>query len=239
MIYKATGFIAAVMICLLPFAATAQLAYYSQDFEGLVQADTGALAGDGWLVFGNVFDSGGGYLYGYGPYAAPNDGAAFCAIAVGEGGAAQGAQQLSVYNDYNSAEHNNGNLVESNVFQERTIGGGAVGTTWYFQFDAKMGNLVAPSTALAFIKTLDPNAGYATTNFITVDMTSIPTTWGTYQIAIFIDAGLAGQILQFGFQNTATNYNPSGVFYDNIDFYVDGTVPVNPSSVGSLKSQYR
>ena len=44
------------------------------------------------------------------------------------------------------------------------------------------------------------------TNFIQVDMTSIPATWDNYSISLAIDAGLVGQILQFGFANTATNY---------------------------------
>ena len=91
------------MICLLPAAAFAQLTPYSQDFETLSQPDTGALGADGWLIFGNVFGPGGTpYLYGYGVFPAPNDGGGFCAIAVGEGGGAQGAQQLSIYSDYNN-----------------------------------------------------------------------------------------------------------------------------------------
>ena len=32
-------------------------------------------------------------------------------------------------------------------------------------------------------------------------MTSIPATWGSYSLSITIDAGLVGQILQFGFEN--------------------------------------
>ena len=32
----------------------------------------------------------------------------------------------------------------------------AVGETWVFAFDAKRGNIAGASTALAFIKTIDP-----------------------------------------------------------------------------------
>jgi hypothetical protein len=193
---------------------------YSQDFEGLVQTDPTALGNDGWLVFGNVFESDGTtYIYGYGPNPAPNGGPpyAFCTIASGEGGPGQGAQQLSVFSDYNNTDHGLGRIIESNVFQEQTIEAGDVGAVVAFSFDAKMGDLAAASTALAFIKTLDPAAGFATTNFITVDMTNIPATWDTYSIQLPIDAGLVGQILQFGFSNRASNYEPSGVFYDNIN----------------------
>ena len=132
-----------------------------------------------------------------------------------------------------------GNVIEANTFQEQTISAGEIGSTWNFDFDAKLGNLAGASTALAFIKTLDPNNGWATTNFITVDMTAIPTTWGSYQLSITIDAGLAGQILQIGFANSASNWESSGVFYDNVNFYADGTADALPSSVGALKSQYR
>ena len=205
--------------------AVAALTAYSQDFEGLVQADSLALANDGWLVFGNVFDTDGvTYLYGYGAFPAPNTvpptPAAFCAIVAGEGGPEQGAQQLSVYSDYENADHAAGRFIEANVFQEQTIDSGD-GGTWVFTFDAKLGNLAGGSTAAAFIKTLDPANGYALTNFLTVDMTSIPTTWSNYSILITIDAGLAGQLLQFGFLNVATLYEPSGIYYDNVVFGLD------------------
>ena len=227
----------AALVFLIPGAGLA-LGPYNQDFEGLNQADTAALGNDGWLVFGNVFGPDMAYWYGYGVFPAPNDGAAFCAIASGEGGAEQGAQQLVVFNDYNNTDHANGAFIESNVFQEQLIGPGDVTEVWFFHWDAKMGNLEAGSTALAFIKTLDPNAGYATTNFITLDMTNIPTTWGSYLLYIFIDPSLDGQLLQFGFSNTATNYEGSGVFYDNISFHIS-PVANEEMSFGSVKSLFR
>jgi hypothetical protein len=190
------------------------------------------------LVFGNVFDPSFNYLYGYGPFDAPNSSAAgvadaFCGIASGEGGASQGTNQLSVFSDYQNPDHANGNLIESNVFQERTIGAGDVGTTWFFEFDAKLGNLVSPTTALAFIKTLDPNNGYALTNFLKVNMTVAPAEWRRYATSIAIDSGLVGQILQFGFSNTATQYDDSSVFYDNIAFTQTASLAVPGGPAGS------
>ncbi len=83
---RVNAFVAvAVLICLAPAAAFA-LVPYAQNFESLNAADPAALANDGWLVYGNVFNPGGGYLYGYGAFPAPNGTGAFCAIAVGEGG---------------------------------------------------------------------------------------------------------------------------------------------------------
>ena len=178
------------------------------------------MADDGWQVGANVFGPDGTtFLYNYFAFPAPNGGPAFSAVASGEGGPDQGAQQLSIYNDYNNADHAAGNIIEAIVFQERTIVAGDVGKTVAFTFDAKRGNINDPSgnsTALAFIKTIDPNTGFATTNFITQDTTNLPTTWGTFTVSLPINAGLVGQTLQFGAQSRATNYEGSGVFYDNM-----------------------
>jgi hypothetical protein len=189
------------------------------------------------LVFGNVFDPGGGYLYGYGPFPAPNNIGNWCDIVTGQGGPDQGQQQLVVYSDYANGDHGNGNLIESNVFQEQILPAGATGE-WIFEFDAKRGDIGGASTAAAFIKTLDPNAGYAMTNFITYDTTALPITWGTYSISLDV-TGLDGQIFQFGFMTVATNYEPCGNFYDNINFYENGSSPVEATTWTAVKDLYR
>jgi hypothetical protein len=215
----------ALLACLLPVAALA-LTPYSQTFEGLVQDDPDALSGDGWLVFGNVSQPDGTYLYGYGPFPAPNSGAAFCQVVSGQGGPEQGDQQLVVFSDYENTDHASGLLIESNVFQEQTIEADAVGQAWRFAFQAKRGNLEGQSTAIAFIKTLDPQNNYALTNFEQVELTAAPQTWQGYELTLSIDAELEGQILQFGFACVATDYQGSGVFYDNLLFEQDDQVDV-------------
>jgi hypothetical protein len=214
--HRASAFLAAAFLLLAPVASQASLSSYAQNFETLGMADPAALSADGWVVYGNVYTSGGAYIYGYGTFPAPNGASAFCSIDAGQGGIDQGMQQLSVYSDYNNTDHGIGRLIESNTFREQTIGAGDVGNTWTFQFDAKHGNLVAPSTAIAFIKTINPAAGYATTNFISLKTDTLPATWGTFFLSITIDAGLVGQILQTGFSNTATGYVSSGIYYDNL-----------------------
>lgn len=222
---------------LIPALGFAQVAY-NQDFEGLAMVD-GSLSGDGWLVYGNIFDPGMNFLWGHGPWPAPNNQTPgnWEDIVTGQGGAAQGAQQLVVYSDYGNAEHGNGNWVESNLFQEQVIPVGASGV-WNFTFDAKMGDLAGASTALGFIKTLDPNAGWAQTNFITADMTSTPAIWTGYTLSIDM-AGLDGQILQIGFLSLATNYEPCGIYYDNVDFAPDGTTATENTNWGSVKAMFR
>ena len=210
---------ATVLLFTLVPVALADLTGYTQDFESLDQASPAALSGDGWLVFGNVFSGvNGGYLYGYGPFPAPNGGPAFSAVDINQGGQEQGAQQLVVYSDYDNADHENGNLVEANLFQEQTIGTQDVGNTYTFRFDAKRGDIGGNTTAVAFIKTLDPNNDFQQSNFLTVDTTALPATWGTYEILVTIDQSLVGHFLQIGFASTAANFETSGNYYDNILF---------------------
>jgi hypothetical protein len=243
--FRTSVILVGAILLLAPAASWAELAPYSQDFEDLVQPDPGALAGDGWLIFANVFGHDWAYWYGYGVFPAPNGGPGFSGIDVGQGGLPQGEQQLVVYSDYNNQDQPYA-FIEANVFQEQWIGAADVGTTWRFKFDAKRGNIEGDSVARAFFKTLDPNAGWILTNFITLETTNVPESWGTYSVSIYIDPGLAGQVLQFGFLATATGYQGSGIFYDNINFDLqplsagvdvrpdDYPNPVNPYSNGVL-----
>ena len=212
-------------ICITTDACNAE---YTQDFESLDQASPTALSDDGWQVFGQVFDGSGAFKFGYGPFPAPNGTPGFSSIVAGQGGPDQGAQQLVVYNDYNCCGTDQGHFngtdrVASSVFQQpftqgNEISADDVGKTLEFSFDAKRGNINDPtgsSTALAFIQTLDP--GFTQTNFVQIDMTNLPAgTWDRYSISLTIDAGLVGQYFEFGFLSTASNFEPSGVFYDNI-----------------------
>jgi len=78
------------------------------------------------------------------------------------------------------------------------------------------GTRLCDSTATAFIKTIDPGNNFALTNLVDEDTTNLPETWGRFSLELEIDAGLEGQLLQVGFNATASNYEPSGVFYDNL-----------------------
>lgn len=214
----------AAMLCLVPIAALAQIPNFTQDFELLDMGDLDAMGNAGWVIYANVFDADGNYLYGYGTFPAPNNpGApAFCNIVSGQGGDDQGAQQISVFSDYENTAHADGSSIEANLFREFTVSSADVGKTMTFGFEGKMGDLQAPSTAGAFIKTLDPANGYATTNLVTQDMTDAPTEWGGWTLTLAIDADLVGQLFQVGFTNTATDYNPSGIIYDNISLTDEG-----------------
>jgi hypothetical protein len=119
---------------------------YEQDFDSLDIG--GATIGDDWIFFVNVFDGDGGYKFGYNdpPDPAPN-GDRVSALVDNQGGAEQGTQQLSIYSDYtccqgtNEGHFNGTDLVETNVFRERTVQAADVGNTLTFTFDAKRGNI--------------------------------------------------------------------------------------------------
>ncbi|NNE20718.1 MAG: hypothetical protein HKN10_19790 [Myxococcales bacterium] len=73
------------------------------------------------------------------------------------------------------------------------------------------------STALAYVQTLNPAAGFNRTNYVPFDTTNLPDSWERYSISLDLtDPLLEGQLLQFGFSATASNFEPSGVLYDNI-----------------------
>jgi PEP-CTERM motif len=217
---RAVARLAFAFVLAAPLTSHADVSAYSQDFDSLAlpppfPGSNGALSDDGWLAFANVFTAGGVYLGGYG-LPAPNSLAAWSAVGSG-GSETPDNQNMGVYSDYtNNIAHGSGQLVEANVYQQRTVGAADIGTTWTFRFDAKLFNLAAPSTAQAFIRTLDPDNDFQTTASVSVPMTTTSaTSWITYSLPFTITAS-AGQILQFGFSSTATNYNLSGIVYDNI-----------------------
>ena len=173
-----TLFTVAMLVFMVAATSSADLAAYSQDFEGLDASSPTALGDDGWVFFANVFDEVGTLLFPYGPQPAPNATVSptdtfISAVATGEGDVPQGAQQLSVFNDYNCCQPSNGHFngtdrVEINVFQElrselSPITAADIGRTLTFSFDAKRGNIEGATTALAFIVTLDPAASFAQT----------------------------------------------------------------------------
>ena len=208
---------------------------YSQNFDGLGEADPSALSADGWLAFTNVSDYLGGYKFGFGPDPAPNvdGGSAFSRIVTGQGGAPQGTQQLNVFNNYDCCSgsgegHFNtpSDIVEANVYQERILTSADENQTYVVRFDAKKGNIGGNTTANWFMKTFIPFPFFQS-SFESVDMTGLPGTWGTYCVQLTVPAGTAGQSFQFGYSSTASNFDPSGNFVDNIAF---GT----PADIGEV-----
>lgn len=240
-----TGLIAGLLVSFMTWLLVAPASWgavtpYSQDFEGLDAGDEfalGLVGGDGYRVFADVWldEVGGTFLYNYGPFTAPNGTGGFSEIAGGEGGAAQGAQYLNVFSDYLNGDHGNGFAINTSVFQEYTIEAGDIGTEWILTGDYKspsqdgIADPESNATASIFIVTLDPSAGFSRTNDVRLDVTGAsPSEWAAFSLSLALsDPALEGQILQFGFNTTATNFEDSGVYYDNLNFAL---VPV-PAAV--------
>lgn len=199
---------------LISGSAQAVIDYHERFNE--MNPDTNDLAEAGWKVFGNVFDAFPGcgasaYLYGYGPFPAPNapSNPAFSFIVTtGDG------QAINVFSDYNNGDHANGKCIEANVFQERVFSA-ADAAKYVFIFE-----VIAPVTlgedvsTYGFVKLIDPAAGWATVFFETVDTS----TEGYKSILVDLDASADGMILQWGFASQASNYGASGRWYDNVSF---------------------
>jgi len=186
---------------------------FSDDFESYPVFE-GVLSdiGGGWVFYVNVYGNYPGctdkwYDYG-GPYPAPN-GPQISNIVEGSTGHA-----LNKFSDYNNGDHANGACIETNVFQERTLSSTDAGT-YTFRFDTQVPEeLGVDVNTFGFIKLLDPNNGYSLDFYGTV-----PTaTAGAKFINVTLTAADEGKILQWGFADTASNYEPSGRYYDNVRF---------------------
>jgi hypothetical protein len=222
------------------------LVAYSQDFENLdlaIVSDekfTNLWSEDNWRVFGNAFAAGtnpgelGGYLYGYGPFFAPNNldseagGVGFSQVGEESEG---GNRFLNVFNDYNNEDHRNGsnNVMNSLIFQDRAVVAGDVGSVWRFDFDyrnADGGFGVADDTsgvssANAFVKVLrQSDNSFGEIDRGDVDTSTATSTFQSAFIDFEIKSEHVGELLQFGFESFASNDSPTGVFYDNLSFAI-------------------
>jgi hypothetical protein len=222
-----------------PLSAHGDITTYTQNFEGLDKTDPNALSADGWKYFANVFNSSGGYQYGYGGFGAPNGGSGFSAIADGFAGPAQGVQYLNVYSDYNNDDHNNGLYIDALVYQEQFIGAGDLGAgkSFSFSFDYRKNSVAGQngdgdSKTFAFLKVLDPSNNYATIGLTEFETTGASiSAWASQTLSLAAtNTAWNGKLLQFGFRSYATGYHDTGRFYDNVNF---NAVP-EPSSLGLI-----
>lgn len=226
-LFIVNGFTAAAIL-----SAHSQIEY-STDFESLDVEEPSALVGASWQAFTNTFTSAGAYIRTYQSF--PDiGGSGFWAITTDQAGPGQGVQSLSVYGDYyNQTDQLAGNLLEVNVFQQFPIFIEDVGS-YEFRFDAKTGNLAIPSTAQAFIKVLNPSAGYATVAIASFDTSALPVTWGSYSIRLDLDESMEDMLLQFGFSTPSSLNLASGVFYDNLSFGIAPPGPAAPFAVTEI-----
>lgn len=220
-----TSAVSLIVIGLFVQNLEAQIVPYNQDFEGLDMSSPTALGDDGWLVGANVFDPAGNFLYNYFSFPAPNDGMAFSAIATGSGGPNQGLQYLNVFSDYNNGDHGNGNTIDAYVFRDNFAGAADFGLTYDFTFDFRRADdpfgPAASMTTAAYIRVLNQFNNFATVFEAFTDTTAATFEWTEGStLSVTIDASWNQFIVQYGFNTNGTNFDPSGIYYDNISFDV-------------------
>ena len=199
---------------LMSSAAFAELDY-SEDFETYDVVPGDGLIHGGWKVFGTVFGDYPGcteYWYGYGPFPAPNSTSAFSNIT----DEASTGLALTAFSNYDDGVHADSRCLESSVFKERIFDAADAGD-YTFSFDtelppAPLGDGVKTFGFVKVINNVDP---WNTLLFKSVSTTSA----GRKSIDVTLDAtDHGGKILQWGFTNTASNYEDSGRWYDNLEF---------------------
>ena len=88
-------------------------------------------------------------------------------------------------------------------------------------------------TALGgFVVILDPPSGFQTV-FRADAPTAMANDWTTSSLSVTIDASMVGDIIQFGFTVNATNFAPTGVWYDNVYFGENPPAAMLPAVAGS------
>jgi len=197
----------------------------------------------------------GNYLYFYGTWEpAPNSGGGgFSAVATGNAtNGGSGSNYLNVYSNYDDRDaHENfvPRTVNAILARQYDIAASDIGKKLTFTFDAKRPDVVDDGfggdnsvaagngcvytcSAQAFLKTLDPLNGYNTTNIFLEETTAISQGgWTSFTMEIELtDAALEGQVLQLGFETFATNEDPTGVYYDNVNVTLETITEPEPET---------
>lgn len=225
------------------------LGTFCSDFEDLVPDALFTPVGDGWQFFHN--QPAGGDYFGFAPQGPQICNLADVSGDPGntlfqEDGSDDGSNQyLNVYSDYDNPLRQTPPTFDfvNNVFLEQTFTGAdaLLGQTYTFSFDYAGGGGVgefAPfgvaenenSTAAAFVRVFDGDFNELTS--AEFDTSSAPTTpvgpsptivWEHGKVSITMDpAWTEGGVVQFGFTTTSSEFEPTGVYYDNICFAVLG-----------------
>jgi len=208
---------------------------FSDDFESYNLPDGNPIGG-GWDWFLNGWTDQDGrpgfptcdkYVFSYDPSPppaapnAPNSNGPYAVsnIAVGTTG-----QALNVFSDYGNQDYQQGgDCLETIVFQETTFDAGDAGN-YTFSFDTQVPEALGDGvTTFAFVKLLDPNAGYSDVFGGTKKVDTA--TAGSKSIDVTLVADQAGMILQWGFTNIASYNLPSSRWYDNVSFALEVVVP--------------
>jgi len=209
------------MVVLSATTATAQLSNFLQDFEGLDRTDPNVLVADGFVFFAS--STGGTPAF--------PDFTFFSETGVQNNIESPNITVVSDVPSGGDPPAGNQGLV---FFTDTASGLFLDSTTVTFDFLAEQNAFPPTGDALVegFLLTLDPNNGFALTNEDAVDITATPDSPTGFQLSLELtDPALVGQTLQFGFRNSASDLEGSGIDLDNLAFVVTppgGVAPTIP-----------
>ena len=157
-----------------------------------------------------------------------------------------GEQSLVFFPDFNSSlvfeapGSPDPRQLNLSTFAQLDIAAGDIGQFVEFEFLFSDGDgqvITDPnSSAEAFLLTLDPNNGFATTNDIGFDLLTPPNPGGVNSGSIILplsDPALVGQILQFGLRNSAQDQQNPAVIVDNLTLSITPDDPAGVPEPGS------
>ena len=195
----------------VPMSANAAIEF-STDFESAT-----AITDDGWNAYINGFSKDCTTWLGWGyPYPIPNSQVA--ALAPGAS-----SQVLNVYTNYDDGANQAANCLETNVYVQFAVSADDVGT-YVLRYDVEFPPPQFTGTKVnGFAKVLsnDFSATY-------VEQLEPSTDEGTQSIIFDVTDDMVGGWLQIGFNNYATDWEPSGMYYDNVSLELipEGRDPV-------------
>lgn len=215
----------------------AGLSSYFEDFEAMDVNDPNALSpgpfGDpnNWEYFNIV----GGGLYSYGGNAPNIQTGSIPPPRISSVLAEYGGQHLNVFSDYENRDAHplplpatTGLPVVVNVLRFQSFDPSDIGSTWNLSFEhagaVENGTDFSPTgatTTAAFIRVFD--FGFNFLGGTELDTTGAPLATGGFTpglVSQFFDPawGVTDGFVQFGFTNTASNFEQSGIYYDNVRF---------------------
>ena len=192
---------------------------FSDNFESYNAPDNNPIGGNWlWYLTGwNDWSTCTNYWFGFGPNPAPNSNDPYTASNIATGAT---GQALNVFSDYANQEVQAADkCAEVSVFQEMAIGSSDTGS-YTFRFEVQaLETLGAGVRTNAFIKVLDPNNGYETVYYETVNTK----TGGAKLMSITLGADDIGNLLQFGFANISNENRATSRLYDNVTFAIGNT----------------
>ena len=206
-------FLALQVVVALGVSATASAQInFSTDFE------EGATAiSDNWTWGANQFDDAGctAYNSSYGYYRpdfkAPDAGPQVSTLAPKHADEPDAAKKMTFYSDYNNAGFagNAAKCLEVRVFREvNPIKAADVGK-YQFKYETTADNLPVADAARA-------GAVIWVADAVAASGSALPA--GSYSIDFEITSDMVGKKLQYGFFNRVSNWQDSGVKYDNVSF---------------------